>query len=96
MYEIGLIVAVDEDGSGKIEFDEFLSIMTSIKRGKASSGGNSAMFTFFHSNLFSKSEMSTGQLGEDFDSDLSFRLNVSQFRRRKLLDSIMSENQDKK
>lgn len=34
--------------------------------------------------------MSNGQLGDDFDQDLSFKLNVSQFRRKKLLESIMS------
>jgi hypothetical protein len=39
--------------------------------------------------------MSTGKLGEEFDQHMSFRLNVSQFRRRKLLESIMSENRDK-
>ena len=70
--------------------------MTSIKRGKSNENGNSAMYAFFYSNSLSILEMSTGQLGEDFDQDLSFRLNVSQFRRRKLLDSIMSDNQDKK
>jgi Ca2+-binding EF-hand superfamily protein len=40
--------AVDEDGSGKIEFDEFLSIMLNIKRGTGKSS-NSAMFDFFKS-----------------------------------------------
>ena len=41
-------------------------------------------------------EMSAGKLGEDYDTDLSFKMNVSQFRRKKLLDSIMSKDQDKK
>lgn len=63
--------------------------MLKIKRGK-SENQNSAMFDFFQSMIFYNSEMSTGKLGEDYDNDLSFRLNVSQFRRRKLLDSIMS------
>ena len=40
--------------------------------------------------------MSTGQLGEQFDKDMSFKLNVSQFRRKKLLESMMSENKEKK
>lgn len=44
-----LILAVDEDGSGKIEFDEFLTIMTKIKRGKSTK--NSAMYDFFQSNF---------------------------------------------
>ena len=38
------------------------------------------------------SGMSTGKLGEDFDKELSFKLNVSQFRRKKLLESMMSES----
>ena len=40
--------------------------------------------------------MVSGQLGEDYDQDLSFRMNVSQFRRKKLLDSIMNNDLDKK
>jgi Ca2+-binding EF-hand superfamily protein len=46
---------VDEDGSGKIEFDEFLSIMLNIKRGNNSSkNDSSAMFDFFKSISFPK------------------------------------------
>lgn len=40
--------------------------------------------------------MVSGQLGEDYDQDLSFRMNVSQFRRKKLLDSIMNNDLNKK
>lgn len=36
--------------------------------------------------------MSTGQLGEEFDKDMSFKLNVSQFRRRKLLEAMMADS----
>jgi Ca2+-binding EF-hand superfamily protein len=44
--------AVDEDGSGKIEFDEFLGIMLNIKRGnETGKSNNSAMFDFFKRNL---------------------------------------------
>ena len=43
-------LAVDLDGSGKIEFDEFLEIMLMIKRGKSGGAKNSAMFDFFQSN----------------------------------------------
>lgn len=45
-------LAVDLDGSGKIEFDEFLEIMLKIKRGKSTGAKNSAMFDFFQSILF--------------------------------------------
>lgn len=40
--------------------------------------------------------MSTGQLGEDFDKDMSFKLNVSKFRRKKLLESMMSGEKEKR
>ena len=40
--------------------------------------------------------MSTGQLGEEFDKDMSFKLNVSQFRRRKLLEAMMADEKEKK
>jgi hypothetical protein len=39
--------------------------------------------------------LSTGQL-EEFDKSMNFRLNVSQFRRKRLLESIMSGDKDKK
>lgn len=42
---------MDLDGSGKIEFDEFLAIMLKIKRGKSGGSKNSAMFDFFQSRL---------------------------------------------
>ena len=40
--------------------------------------------------------MSQGQLGDDMDPNIPFRLNVSHYRRRKILDAIMSANKDKK
>ena len=50
MYHV-FYSAVDEDGSGKIEFDEFLGIMLNIKRGNATGkNNNSAMFDFFKRN----------------------------------------------
>lgn len=39
--------------------------------------------------------MSTGQLSDDMDKDIPFRLNVSTYRRRKILDAIMSKDSDK-
>jgi hypothetical protein len=42
-------------------------------------------------------EMSDGQLGEDMEKDVPFKLNVSLFRRRKILDAITEiENKEKK
>jgi hypothetical protein len=40
--------------------------------------------------------MSSGNLGEDMDKSLPFRLNVSQYRRRKILESIMADDKNKK
>jgi hypothetical protein len=92
-----LNVAVDLDGSGTIEFDEFLAIMLKIKRGKSTGPEqNSAIFDFFQSTLIFIIELSKGNLGEEYDKNMSFKLNVSQFRRRKILESIMSNAKDKK
>lgn len=42
---------MDLDGSGTIEFNEFLEIMSNIKRGKQSENSkNSAIVDFFKSN----------------------------------------------
>jgi hypothetical protein len=40
-------------------------------------------------------ELSSGNL-EEFDKSMNFRLNVSQYRRKRLLDSIMSGDKDKR
>jgi len=40
--------------------------------------------------------MSTGQLGNEMDPNIPFRLNVSQYRRKRILDAIMSTNKEKK
>lgn len=87
---------MDEDKSGKIEFGEFLSIMTKIKRGKSNGAKNSAMYDFFQSIYFYDSGMISGELGKEFDKNLTFKMNVSQFRRRQLLESMMSDNKEKK
>lgn len=51
MYKVSYS-AVDLDGSGTIEFNEFLEIMSSIKRGKsADANKNSPIFDFFKSIL---------------------------------------------
>ncbi len=40
--------------------------------------------------------MSTDQLGDEMDKNVPFRLNVSRYRRKKLLDAICETNKDKK
>jgi Ca2+-binding EF-hand superfamily protein len=82
-----LVKEVDEDGSGKIEFDEFLLIMRSIKKGK----GQSSLFDFFD-------DMIKGKLSRmgDMDAEMPFMLNISMYRRRRIMDAIMSDNEQKK
>lgn len=82
-----LVAEVDEDGSGKIEFDEFLLIMRSIKKGK----GESSLFQFFD-------DMVKGKLSKmgDMDKDQPFMLNISMYRRRRIMDAIMGNEDQKK
>lgn len=40
--------------------------------------------------------MINGELMEEMETNLPFKLNVSQFRRRKILDAIMSTDNKKK
>jgi hypothetical protein len=40
--------------------------------------------------------MISGELGREFDKNLTFKMNVSQFRRRQLMEAMMSENKEKK
>lgn len=65
---------------------------------KGEMGEKSPIYDFFKSSLpFFILEMSDGQLGEDMEKDVPFKLNVSLFRRRKILDAITElENKEKK
>lgn len=72
-----MIDLVDADGSGQIEFNEFLSIL------KNSSDERTAKINFF----FKK--MASGQLA---DADLSFPLLVQKLRRDYMMNAIISEN----
>ena len=84
-----LVRIVDSDGSGQIEFNEFLSIMTFIKKNSNGENSSASMFKFFR-------EMLNGNLMEDMDPNVPFRLNVSQFRRKRILDAIWALNAEKK
>ena len=87
-----MIDLVDKDKSHTIEFDEFLMIMQKLKKGKDDQK-SSAIFTFFK-------KMVNRELMQEMDENLKFTLNVSGYRRRKILgffivlDAIM--NGDKK
>lgn len=77
-----MVDAVDEDGSGQIEFPEFLSIIKN-------SDGDEKMGQI---NKFFK-DMTSGQLA---GNDLSFNLLVQKLRRDYLMDAIMSSDPKKK
>ncbi|KRX08978.1 hypothetical protein PPERSA_08181 [Pseudocohnilembus persalinus] len=85
-----LIDSVDDDKSGQIEFNEFLQIMSGRlgKKGDKSENEKKLIFEFFK-------KMSTGQLSDDMDKNIPFRLNVSTYRRRKILEAIMQKDTDK-
>ena len=87
-----LIAEVDEDGSEKIEFDEFLLIMMSIKKKSKEDGkGSSSLYEFFKGMI----DGNLDKMG-DMDNSLPFMLNYSLYRRRRILDAIMGETDEKK
>ncbi len=77
-----LVELVDEDGSGEIEFDEFLSI---IKGGSSNDGdnGSAAIKDFFQ-------KLTKGGFEIKNDKNMPFQLFVGYCRRRKLLNSMRS------
>jgi len=82
-----LIEEVDKDKSNQIEFTEFLSLMSNIKN--KNDQKESLLYNFF-------TGMINGKLMDSMDPNLPFLLNVSQFRRKKILDAIMSEDKTKR
>ncbi len=84
-----LIKSIDRDGTGEIEFDEFLLIMLAIK--KNDSRKDSTIFEFFR-------DMVNGDFSkmEEMEKGISFRLNISQYRRKKILSAIMLDEDDER
>ena len=83
---------VDEDGSEMIEFDEFLQIIkggSAANKGPGCDSGTGAIYNFFKN-------LTTGKLQHNDEQELPFSLFISSKRRRKLLDSMMSENEDER
>ncbi|OMJ82710.1 hypothetical protein SteCoe_16535 [Stentor coeruleus] len=76
-----MVRSVDFDGSGYIEFEEFLTILKGSR-------GNAAIANFFKGLI-------EGTLIKDAKT-LPFKLVVSAFRRRMLMDSLMTKDVDKK
>lgn len=75
-----LVKIVDTDESGQIEFGEFLKIMSNIDTDDTSLE-KSPIYTFFK-------KMIKGDLMDEMDKNLPFKLNVSQFRRKKILGTL--------
>jgi len=82
-----LIEDVDKDKSNQIEFTEFLTLMLNIKN--KNNEKESLLYNFF-------TGMINGKLMDSMDPNLPFLLNVSQFRRKKILDAITSEDKGKR
>mmetsp|Transcript_26981 Transcript_26981/g.31090 ORF Transcript_26981/g.31090 Transcript_26981/m.31090 type:complete len:257 (+) Transcript_26981:46-816(+) len=78
-----IIEEVDDDGSGTIEFEEFLSIIKN-KHGKE----HSPMYDLFQN-------MMRGNL-EGVDNTLPFKMVYTNYRRRKMIDALMSDDSSKR
>ena len=76
-----MVRSVDFDGSGSIEFEEFLTILKGSR-------GNAAIANFFKGLI-------EGTLIKDAKT-LPFKLVVSAFRRKMLMDSLMCRDLDRK
>jgi Ca2+-binding EF-hand superfamily protein len=77
-----MVDAVDEDGSGQIEFEEFLTIIK----------GSNANDKTAKINKFFK-DMTTGKLASE---GISFSMFVQKMRRDYLKDAIMGDDPSKK
>ena len=82
-----MINSIDQDGNGEIDFQEFLLIMLTIK--KNDSQKDSSLFDFFR-------DMVNGDFSkmEEMEPGISFKLNISQYRRKKLLEAITLDDND--
>ena len=77
-----MIDSVDEDGSGMIEFDEFLLI---IKNSDKANDKTAKINKFFK-------DVSNNVLGS---KDLSFNIIVQNIRRQYMMDALMCYNPDR-
>jgi len=80
-----MVQAVDEDGSGLIEFEEFLSIILGSSSSSSEGSDRSAINKFFK-------DMSQGKLGA---KDLSFGVNVQDLRRQRMMQAITGSGTEK-
>lgn len=94
-----IIASVDKDGSGQIEFGEFLGI---IKAKTENSGNNSVLINFFKGSYISNrkivfnqlinfSDMINGNLaGGSIPNKLPFNMIIDTIRRKKFMDSFLA------
>jgi len=87
-----IVESVDEDGSSKIEFGEFLQIIkggsAAAKEGKESDNGTGAIHNFFK-------KLTSGEL-KGKNENMPFSLFISMMRRKRIIDSMMSKDIEKK
>jgi len=88
-----IVRSVDSDGSGWIEFSEFLEILKK-DRVESKSESKSAISQIFR-ELASKKQVNKKAPKND-SANMPFRLYVSYHRRRMLMDAIMSSDPQKK
>eukprot|EP00347_Sterkiella_histriomuscorum_P013147 403365832 len=84
-----IVDLVDEDGSNKIEFDEFLSIIKGGSNAKEGNEGTGAIYQFFKN-------LTSGQLTMEENPNIPFQLFISSYRRRKILDAMMNKDKNKR
>ena len=86
--ENNLISSVDDDGSGRIEFGEFLRIIHN--KSKIKSQGNKKITNFFK-------QLANDKLGGDSDlKHFSFKTIMDIMRRKNLLKAFLSKNPEEK
>ena len=82
-------MAVDDDGSGMLEFPEFLSIIKGGSGGAsdgADDDGSGAIYQFFKDLTDDKMEI-------DGNSNIPFSLFITSMRRRKILQSMWAKDE---
>ena len=83
-----LIASVDDDGSGRIEFGEFLRIIHN--KSKLKTQGNKKITSFFK-------QLASDKLGGDSDlKHFSFKTIMDIMRRKNLLKAFLSKNPEEK